>query len=347
MDEKQTSLLGELERLELSIRTAQEELELLKLQLELGYREMDVNLRQVQALEASIRELKPHLMKRAVDLYKLGRLSYLRLLVSVENPAHLSRAYRLISRLARADAEKLARFRAGRAQLEQRKAELLDQTRKALQTRGEIARTAAALEARRSQKSAMLEEIERRREMAETLLGELETSREELAALIEKVAAGEEGAPPVHLPIRLFRGELDLPAEGRLASRFGRQRHPRFQTVTQQNGIEIEVPLGSPVHAVYDGKVVFASWFKGYGRLVILSHPHKVHSLYGHLDEVKVTEGETVSRGREIGRVGERGPLAGPGLYFEIREEGKPVDPMEWIRAASLDGAAARRQNKQ
>ena len=85
------------------------------------------------------------------------------------------------------------------------------------------------------------------------------------------------------------------PVEGRIGARFGTHRHPRFRTVTVQNGLEIEAPIGTSVRAVYDGEAVFASWFQGYGTLLIVSHPHKVHSLYGHLYEVKVREGDTVA----------------------------------------------------
>ena len=86
-----------------------------------------------------------------------------------------------------------------------------------------------------------------------------------------------------------------------------------------------------PIQAIYDGEAVFASWFQGYGTLLILSHPHNVYSLYGHLSEIKVSEGDKVRRGDEVAFVGDTGSLTGPGLYFEIREEGKPVDPEQWL----------------
>ena len=128
LDRRETSLLGELHRLDLSIRLAGDELELLKLQLERGYRAMDENLKRIQVLEKSIDELKPYLQTRARSLYKLGRLSYVRLLLSVEKPSELTRAYRYISRLAREDAEKMRVFLEDQKLLEQAKAELVVQT---------------------------------------------------------------------------------------------------------------------------------------------------------------------------------------------------------------------------
>jgi septal ring factor EnvC (AmiA/AmiB activator) len=332
LGERQTTVLGELHRLEVQIEVAHQKLELLKLQLERGYREIDRNLKQVQALESSIRQLRPYLASRAVSLYKLGKLSYVRLLLSVQEPSELTRAYRYISRLAQVDTQKIGRFLADQKALEQTKAELLAGTKKTLETRKELEQTTRTLERRRATKTALLEEIDERREMAETLLFELEEARGRLSKLIADLESGAESeVETMFLPIRLFRGELGWPVEGRVGTRFGKQRHPRFRTVTVQNGLEIEAPSGTAVRAVYDGKAVFASWFQGYGTLLILSHPRKVHSLYGHLSEIKVREGDTVRRGQEIASVGDTGSLTGPSLYFEIREDGQPVDPEEWL----------------
>jgi len=332
MGERQTTLLGELQRLDLQIGVAKEELELSKLRLELGYRAMDENLKAVQALEASVRQLRPYLEKRAVSLYKLGELSYLRLLFSVEEPQEITRAYRYISRLAESDAAKMRRFQSVQKELEGKKAELLTRTREMLETRREMEKTSESLEGRRALKASILGEVDRRKEMAETLLTEVEESREALGRYVTQISTGEDVATEsVAVPIRLFHGELPWPVPGRVRSHFGKHKHPRFQTVTVQTGIDIESEPGTPVRAVHDGKVVFASWFTGYGNVVIVSHPSKVHTIYGHLAEAKVQEGVTVARGDEIATVGDTGALSGPGLYFEVREGGKPVDPEEWL----------------
>lgn len=332
LDARQSGLLGELHRLDLQIRVAREQLELLKLELDRGYRRIDENLEKIQELEESIADLRPFLVQRSVSLYKLGRLSYVRLLLSVEEPKDLTRAYRYISRLARADADKMSRFLRDQRALERRKAELVEQHQAMLVTREQLEQTTKTLERRRASRQALLASVEERREVAESLMGELEEAARSLGALVARLAAGE--APEsetVAVPIRLYRGELGWPVEGRVEARFGKRRHPRFRTVTVLNGIEIQAPLGHPVRAVYDGEVVFATWFQGYGKLLIVRHPHKVYTLYGHLADFSVGEGESVRQGQEIGWVGETGSLSGPQLYFEVREEGKPVDPEEWL----------------
>jgi septal ring factor EnvC (AmiA/AmiB activator) len=336
LDEKQTTLLGELHRLEVQIRYTSQELELLRLELDRGYREVDDLLKQIQALEESIQQLRPYLSSRSISLYKLGRLSYVRLLLSIEEPSELTRAYRYVSRLARADGQKISRFLSDQEALEETKSALLVRTKEMLEKRNQLEDTTKTLERRITTKETLLTEIYDRREMAETLMFELEGAREKLGGLLSRLAQGElPELDPVFLPIRLFRGELSWPVNGKVGTRFGKHYHPRFRTVTMQNGIEIEAPLNAAVSAVYDGTVVFASWFQGYGKLLIIGHPTNVYSLYGHLSDFMVKEGDTVNRDDEVAFVGDTGSLTGPSLYFEIREGGKPVDPAGWLTGPS------------
>jgi septal ring factor EnvC (AmiA/AmiB activator) len=113
-------------------------------------------------------------------------------------------------------------------------------------------------------------------------------------------------------------------------STFGRHKHPKFDTYTIQNGIEIQARAESPVGAVHEGSVVFAERFKGYGLMVVVDHGGKHHSLYAHLAEVLVEVGRQVAAGEVLGTVGPGG-LDGPGLYFEMRFQGRPEDPVDWL----------------
>jgi len=332
LDTQQTTLLGELHRLDIQIRVAGDQLELLELQLKRGYREIDENLNRIHALEASIAELKPYLEGRSVSLYKLGRVGYLRMLLSVEQPTELTRAYRYISRLAREDAKKMTRFLEDQTALEETKAALLVQTERTLATRQELEATTRTLASRRASRATLLEEVSNRREMAGTLVYELAEAREKLGALVDTLAAGESAElDTIQLPMRVFEGEIGWPVAGELEGRFGNQLHPQFKTVTVRNGIEIEAAEGTTVNAVYDGEVAFANWFQGYGKLLILRHPGNVHSLYGYLSDFSVEPGDWVRQGDPVAFVGDTGSLSGPRLYFEIRVEGAPVNPEIWL----------------
>ena len=120
------------------------------------------------------------------------------------------------------------------------------------------------------------------------------------------------------------RGVLPWPVQGQVVTRFGTVVDPKYGTVTKSTGIDIAARQGSPVLAVDSGKVSFADIFMGYGRMVILDHGKRVHSIYSRLSDVKVKVGDKVAKGGVVA-------LSGDTLHFEFRVGGKSVDPMEWL----------------
>jgi len=97
------------------------------------------------------------------------------------------------------------------------------------------------------------------------------------------------------------------------------------------NGIQISAPEGSEVRAVHEGTVAFTGPFTGYGNLVIIDHGANIYSLYGQLDAITVTRGARIERGQPLGSTG-RVLIGIPGTYFEMRVDGKAVDPLEWLK---------------
>lgn len=128
------------------------------------------------------------------------------------------------------------------------------------------------------------------------------------------------------------KGRLSMPARGRIVSSFGRHKHPEFNSFTVSNGISIAAPSGTEVRSVYEGKVVFSDYFKGYGNMVIVDHGGGFFSLYAHNSRLLKRSGASVSRNEVLANVGDVDSAKGSVLYFEIRYQGKPVDPSSWVR---------------
>jgi septal ring factor EnvC (AmiA/AmiB activator) len=124
---------------------------------------------------------------------------------------------------------------------------------------------------------------------------------------------------------------LDWPVVGPLRTRFGAPVGASGSEASR-NGIEIAAPAGTPVAAVHGGTVGFAGAFVGFGNLVILDHGSNTYSLYGYLGSASVEQGQTVQGGTELGRVGSA-PAGPTALYFEMRVDGRSVDPLQWLRA--------------
>lgn len=321
---QEQSLLGDVERLELAIRVKGEQLQETRLVLQRTNAQLDATAKRVEELTRSIEATRPLLASRARALYKLGELSYLRVLLSVERPADIFRGYRFVTTLARRDNQRIASFRSDLAALTATQAELELRTREAQALRAGLERTRRALDADRGRKTELLTQIVEKKETHAAYVKELEDAEQRLTLLLQGLAEGE-----VAVPVAAFKGALPWPAPGRVRIPFGRRKHPRFDTFTIQNGIAIEAPSQSPVTAVYDGTVVFVDRFRGYGLMVVLDHGSKHHSLYAQLDEALVGLGHKVSGGSTLGSVG--AGLEGPGFYFEMRYQGRPEDPLEWL----------------
>jgi septal ring factor EnvC (AmiA/AmiB activator) len=127
-----------------------------------------------------------------------------------------------------------------------------------------------------------------------------------------------------------LRGQLPRPVEGSLAQGFGEHLHPRFRTKTVQSGVLVATDGGAPVHAVAEGRVVFAESYQSYGPMVILDHGGGYFTLYTHLRAFQVSKGAAVHPGQQIGNAGDT--LEGPRLGFEVRLQAQPQDPQKWLK---------------
>ena len=325
LSSQEKTLLGDVERLDLEVGLRGEELREAQLLLQRTNAELDATVQRARELEQSLAESRPVLAARARALYKLGELSYLRLLLSVDRPADIFRGYRFVTALARKDNERIARFRADLGALAATRSDLEQRTQEALSQREVLEQARRGLDAERRRKRSLLKQITEEKETHAAYVKELDDAESRLQDLIQGLAGGD-----VSVPMTAFKGFLPWPTEGRIRVPFGRRKHPRFDVYTLQNGIEIEAPLDAPVRAVHEGTVVFAGRFKGYGLMVVLDHGGKHHSLYAHLAELRVSMGQRVAAGDLLGLVGQG--LEEPGLYFEIRFQGRPENPADWLR---------------
>ena len=329
---QERSLLIDLRRLEIERDLKTEELKQINGDTEQVARELGTTGNQIDALEAQESESRPVLEGRLVELYKLGSAGYVRLLFNVADLKEFGRAYRMVSALAAIDRQRaldhqanLEQLRGARTALEARRTEMAT-----LQTQAEAARVGAARAA--VARAQLIAHIDKRRDLTSELAAELQIAQQKLQQTLSAINAGvpRAAADSPALPIRPFRGDLDWPVPGRLMTQFGRPG-ATVSSATAQNGIQIATELGTPVRAVHDGTVAFAGPFTGYGNLVIVDHGAQTYSLYGQLEAAQVVEGAKIDRGQIVGSAGR--VLAGiPGIYFEMRVDGKPVDPVEWLK---------------
>ena len=273
----------------------------------------------------------PGVKQRLVEVSKRGRAGYLQLLLAANDVRAMGRMARGVAAVAELDRVRLETHRrtlaAERAALNE-----LDQQRAAMVAlQADAARARAAVEAAVNARGRLIDELDQRRDLAAQFVVELQQAQLQLERTI---ASADTSSTVASLPIRAFQGDLAWPVEGKVASRFGRSSSGRFGTSIVRNGIELATAQGTTALAVHEGTVAFAGPFAGFGTLVIVDHGNSAFTLYGHLIEAAVSAGTNVSRGTALGRVG-LSPAGGAALYFELRIDGRPVDPLQWLSRSS------------
>jgi septal ring factor EnvC (AmiA/AmiB activator) len=314
------TLVGDLRKLEIERQIKTQELaQIAADQAALEQEVVDLDAEGARLNDQARAEL-PILRQRIVDLYKIGSASPLRLLLATNDFRQLGRASRTVAALSTLDQRRIATHHRRLQELDTTRASLDDRRARlaTLATHAEQARNDAARAIR--DRDSLVRQIDARRDLTAALTGELQAAQQRLQALLKSP-----GGTPVVLPLRPFQGELDWPAAGPVRVPFdpGRGLRP--------NGVDIAGPEGRPVRAIHEGTVAFAGPFEGYGTLIIVEHDTGNFSLYGDLLDLAVAQGARLDRGQVLGTTGVS-PTGLPGLYFELRIDGRPVNPLQWLR---------------
>jgi septal ring factor EnvC (AmiA/AmiB activator) len=321
------TLLGEVRKLEVQRDIRVAESQEAERALSASKEELNDTTRRLELLEEQRLRGLPDLKQQLVETYKRGRSGYLRLLLSAGDLRGFARATRAMTALTFRRERILDDFhvtvdalRSERTTLQTKMAELKTRDANARRARG-LAEKAVA------DRAALIEQIDSRRDLTAQYVGELQVARERLDQQISGLGAGR-GA--VTVPLAPFRGGLEWPLTGDVASRFG-QPTGRQGGPLVRSGMEIAAPEGTVVRAIHEGTVGYAEGYTGLGTLVILDHGGNNYSLYGYLLSLNVQRGEAVEAGAELGRVGPS-PAGPPELYFELRIDGRSVDPVQWLK---------------
>jgi len=287
--------------------------------------------------EFSVRQAA--LGRRLRALYVHGRPGDLRAVLAASSVSDLMARYRMTRTLARLEAGlvKETRARGRRLRREQR---ILDAALAGIwEARSSADDQNARMELLAAERTAALRDLDSERRGIKDQLIALDLNEQKLTYVLEDLEQqrAERPAGPVDdattNDLRALAGELAWPVQGEVVRGFGRSVHPRFKTVTLNNGLNIAAAAGSPVAAVADGTVEFRDDLPGFGTCVILDHGGGYYTLYAQLDRVFVSVGAEIAGGQVIAEVGVPAAGGDPELYFEVRHGRTPLDPADWLRS--------------
>ena len=320
------------------------QLDVLSAQQHVTEKRLSWNAVQLGAAKATLKRHSDAMKRRLVDIYEHGDLGYMDVLLSASSFSDFVERWDDLRLLiaanqrairARRDAEKKvatiqAQLEATRLAL-QRSAEEQRRARNVLATlANERSNLVAVADGQRRHVAGQVAEMEDLSSSEESQLEALIVERQrqlEAERLARQRAAGITGTP-----VAEGGGQLSWPVSGTITSPFGWRHSPFGGAPEFHQGLDIGAPMGTTIAAAAGGTVISAGWYGGYGNYILIDHGGGVATGYGHCSQIFVSSGQTVQRGQAIGAVGSTGASTGPHLHFEVRVNGKAVDPAPRLR---------------
>lgn len=324
---QERSILKQLENLELQLEKTEKEIVSLDEQIKNTESQIKVKEQELDLLEEQLAMRLDILNTRVENIYKRGKVSYLEVLFDAVSFSDFLRRFDMLNRVAKQDSDIFLQVKSEKEAVQKKREELLAKQRNLLAIKDSREERKAQMEKDTAQRERMLATISRQKNEYEKALDELEEISKQLEKTIQDLIRKGGSQPDQHLG----KGSMMWPVQGRISSPFGWRVHPIFKTKKFHSGIDIAAPQGRTVVAPASGKVILSGWVRGYGKTLIIDHGGGLTTLYGHNSSLLVGVGAIVKKGQAITKVGSTGYSTGPHLHFEVRKNGSPVNPMNYL----------------
>lgn len=313
----------------------------LKRQLRKQQRELKKLHKRRAGLQSDLQTQRVSLARQIRAAYSIGQQEYVKILLNQQDPAAVTRTLTYYDYFNQARLTRIRSIDTSLAKLQQLEEKIQNKTAKLKQnqqeqssekaqlenTRGQRAKVLAKLQQQISAKGERLSLMQEDKRRLQRLLDSLATAPRDNAQTPADGAIDSEGTE--HTPFRTLRGRLKWPSRGKLITRYGSAR--KVGKLKWQ-GVNIKAPEGTEVRAISHGRVAFSDWLRGFGLLIIIDHGDGYMSLYGGNQSLFKEVGDWVEAGEVIAGVGNSGGRKNSALYFEIRHNGKPANPLKWCR---------------
>ncbi|MFH1939989.1 MAG: peptidoglycan DD-metalloendopeptidase family protein [bacterium] len=338
LQKKEIGYLETLHKIEKLLQDAEKELQTIEKDLEFAQKEIKAAEDEVVIEKEKLKEKTKLLESRLREIYKHRLTGYLEILFNSESFSDFLNRFRYIKNILSLDAEVINDIRQQMKKIENNKINLENREEILSLLKKEVEKEKENIEFSIKAKKSIINKIDSQKEAYLKSLKELEQSSQEIKNIIERIykqqeedskKASQKEVPTITLQPK--KGILALPIQGKLISEYGRQKNTDFNTYTFNSGIDISAPLGQVVHAAGAGEIIYTGNIKGYGQIIIIDHGGRITTLYAHLSKILIDIGDKVKKGQSIGQVGDSGGVSSTRLHFEVRVEGKPTDPMNWL----------------
>ncbi len=334
---KEKSILAQINRLDKEIEEKKLEVKITNLKIKKLKSEIERKKILIAKLLRELEEKRALLSNRIKAMYRYGRIGYLEAILKASSWEDLALRSLYLKRIASYEASLIDEIRRKEAEVSKEKAILESKLRRLFALKRTLEKEMAALSRKKLQRQALLKKIQRERKLYQKAYAEFEELSRKLELTIrklileKKIATSRRVVSGGSFRLGYRKVRLIWPVRGRITSGFGYRIHPIFKTRRFHAGIDIAAPAGTAVKAAASGEVLYAGWLRGYGKVVIILHRGGMATVYAHLKDIVVREGQRVSQGEIIGSVGSTGWSTGPHLYFEVRIDGRAVNPLKYL----------------
>lgn len=338
LQKKESGYLETLHKIEKLLQDTGKELQTIERDLGLAQKEIKQGENELIFEKRTLKEKTKLLENRLRVIYKHRLTGYLEILFNSESFSDFLTRFRYIKNILSLDAKVINDIRQQMKKIEDNKMNLENREEILSLLKREVEKGKENIEFSIRAKKSIINKINSQKEAYLKSLKELEQSSLEIKNIIERIYKQQEEdskktsrkeVPTITLKPK--KGILALPIQGKLISGYGRQKNIEFNTYTFNSGIDISAPLGQVVRAAGSGEVIYTGNIKGYGQIIIIDHGGRITTLYAHLSKILIDIGDKVKKEQVIGQVGDSGGVSSTRLHFEVRVEGKPTDPMNWL----------------
>ncbi|MBC2714871.1 MAG: peptidoglycan DD-metalloendopeptidase family protein [Desulfobacteraceae bacterium] len=330
-NKQEKEVIAQLHKTDLTLNKARRQAGVIEAELVVVSGNISEMQKKVDQAQSAIDRNSGYAVNRVVSLYKLNKLGEVNLLASATSLHDLMKRRAAVKKILQYDYQVVGKLVEKKNDL----AGLIDQQnqqkKKKESLNAEYQETIARLAKEQKQRNRLLAEIKQKKTNRLATIKYLKKASVNLDKTINALRQGSSFDQENINNFYAYQGLLKMPVNGKVISKYGKYVESHSGASSFRNGIEIQSKQGTPIRAVFSGQTIYSSWLKGYGNVIIIAHGKNFHTVYAHAEELFRSKGEQVETGEVIATVGDTGSMNGPSLYFEIRHQGNPIDPLEWI----------------
>ncbi|MFZ4084595.1 MAG: murein hydrolase activator EnvC family protein [Vampirovibrionia bacterium] len=262
--------------------------------------------------------------ERVVAIYKKSQLRFIDSLIRSQSPTDYMDYLYFQRKVIDFDKKLLDTLKSQSEDIAKYGSSLEEETKRIEQITSKLKNIEEDIVYQQKKQKEILSKLRQETAMYESSERQLERESIKLVYKISELSTGKNDNPE-------STGSFSYPVRAPITSPFGPRRHPIFGVRSMHSGIDLAAPYGTPIKASEGGVVIYSGWYGGYGKVVILDHAKGFSTLYAHLSSTKVAVGARVRQGEVVGFEGSTGYATGPHLHFEVREQGKPKNPVIYL----------------